>query len=117
METDNQISETDRPRSWMAWLKGLGWGVLILAFLAALGLFWNREKRASKLQEMLAEMDRGEPGWRLDDIEAAREVVPEEENSARAIVDAARLLPRTWPPKDFPRGTFPASAAQRDAQR
>lgn len=106
MEIDHQVSETARPRRGIAWLKGIGWGVLILAFLVAIGLFWNREKKASKLQEMLAELDRHEPGWRLDDMEAAREEVPEEENSARVIVDAARLLPKPWPTAGFPEEYF-----------
>ncbi|MGH7172529.1 MAG: hypothetical protein ACRELG_19800, partial [Gemmataceae bacterium] len=106
METDNHLFETDRPRSRMGWRKGLVWAVLIVAFLAALGLMWNRQKRASKLQATLAELDRGEPGWRLDDIEAAREEVPEDENSARVVVDAARLLPQPWPPKNFPEEHF-----------
>jgi hypothetical protein len=45
-------------------------------------------------------MDRTEPGWRLADIESAREQVPEEENSARVVVAAAALLPKQWPPQD-----------------
>jgi len=90
----------------MGWLKGIGWGLLIVAFLAVLGLLWNREKKASKLQATLAELDRSEPGWRLDDIEAARKEVPEEDNSARVIVDAARFLPQQWPTKDFPEEHF-----------
>src|SRR6185437_13587807 len=106
METDHEVSETATPRRGMGCLKGIGWGVLILAFLVAIGLFWNREKKASKLQQMLAELDRSDPGWRLEDIEAAREEVPDEENSARVIVDAARLLPRPWPTTNFPEEHF-----------
>lgn len=106
METDHQVSETATPRRGMAWLKAIGCGMLILVLLAALVLFWNREKKASKLQQMLAELDRSDPGWRLEDIEAAREQVPEEENSARVIVDAARLLPKPWPTANFPEEHF-----------
>jgi hypothetical protein len=101
MESDNRQSEITKPRSWMGWLKGIGWGVLLLAVFAAIGLLWNREKRASKLQTTLAELDRSDPGWRLEDIEAAREDVPEEKNSANVVVAAARLLPKPWPPKDL----------------
>ena len=37
---------------------------------------------ATRLKEALAEMDRTDPGWRLQDVEAARAVVPDAENSA-----------------------------------
>jgi hypothetical protein len=47
----------------------------------------NRPKSIQKGERPCkhAEMDRAEPGWRLEDIEAAREQVPEEENSARVL--------------------------------
>jgi hypothetical protein len=46
-------------------------------------------------------LDRTDPGWRLAEIEAAREEVPEEENSARVVVAAVKLLPRGWPTEVF----------------
>src|SRR5207302_2725612 len=33
------------------------------------------------------------PGWRLKDIEAARAVVPDEENAALRVIDVGRRLP------------------------
>jgi hypothetical protein len=43
------------------------------------------------LQQTMEDLDRNDPGWRLDQIEANRKVVPVEENSARQI-DAVQML-------------------------
>src|SRR5262249_34556717 len=101
MAIENEAVETDTSRPWMGWLKGLGWAVLMLALLVIVRLIWDRGTMASKLQETLAELDRIEPGWRLEDIEAAREQIPEEENSARTVIEAASLLPHEWPSQKF----------------
>jgi hypothetical protein len=102
METEKELSETTKRCSRIGCLKVIGWGLLILALLAILGVFWNRTKMQSRLQKTLAEMDRSEPGWRWEDIEAARAEVPEEENSARIIVAAAEQMPQPWPSAGFP---------------
>jgi hypothetical protein len=106
MENQNESIVTAKPRSGIGLLKCLEWGVFILAILVVFGLIWHRGRMASRLKEKLAELDRTEPGWRLEDIEAAREDVPEEENSARVIAAAAKWLPRTWPPPHFPAEPF-----------
>lgn len=102
METENRSDETTRPRPLMVLLKFLGWGVLIVVILGAIGLIWHRGRMASKLQVSLAELDRTDPGWRFEEIEVAREPVSEEENSASVVTAAARRLPKPWPSKDFP---------------
>ncbi|HEY7328121.1 MAG TPA: hypothetical protein VH592_10795 [Gemmataceae bacterium] len=101
MEIENELSETTKSRPWISGLKFLGLGLLILAMLTALGVFWHRDKMASKLQQMMAEMDRTDTGWRLEDIEAARAEVPDEDNSARVILEAAKQMPKRWPSADF----------------
>jgi hypothetical protein len=106
MENENESIETANQRPMMSLLKCLGWGVLVLAALVAIGLLWHRGKAASKLREKLAELDRTDPGWRLEDIEAAREDIPDEENSARVIAAAVLGMPRPWPPPDFPHKPF-----------
>lgn len=106
MAIDNEVSERTKPHARMGCLKIIGWGLLILALLVVFGLFWNRTKMASKLQQALAELDRTDPGWRLEDIEAARAEIPEEENSARVVVAAARQMPQRWPSADFSDGGF-----------
>jgi len=102
METEKELSQTTKPRFRIGCLKVIGWGLLILALLAILGVFWNHTQMESKLQKALADLDRSEPGWRWEDIEAAREEVPEEENSARIIIAAAEQIPQRWPSPDFP---------------
>lgn len=101
MEIDNEFSETTKPRLWLGWLKGIGWIVLIVALLAVFGAFVNRGQMANKLQETLAELDRSDPGWRLEDIEAARKDTPDAENSARVVIAAAEKMPQTWPSKEL----------------
>lgn len=103
MEIDSELSESTKPRH--RWLKRFGCGLLILALAllipAASTWAWRRHLHQQRLDEMLAELDRADPGWRLEDIEAARERIPDEENSARVVIAASRLLPERWPPKPF----------------
>ena len=44
-------------------------------------------------RQALAELDANDPGWRLDDIETARQLLPEAENSAAIVRKLARILP------------------------
>lgn len=101
MEIENELAETAKPHSWASWLRGIGWIALIFVLLAILGVFLNRGMMASKLQESLVELDRSDPGWRLEDIEAARADIPYEENSAPVILAASEQMPRPWPSKEF----------------
>ncbi len=64
---------------------GLGYRAWFLA---------NAERRVA---ELAAELDRTDPGWRWDDIRAAREPLPPGENSAPLVLAAAELLPEEWP--------------------
>lgn len=96
METDNRPSEipkSRRPRlRWLTYLAiVLSPGLIV--FVSRQG--WHRSQ-TMKLQITLTDLDRTEPGWRLADIEAAREKIPEDENSARVVVAAATLLPKMW---------------------
>lgn len=99
MEIDNETSETTKARSGVGCLKCIVWVAVILALLGVIAMFGNRARVASRLQKMLAELDSSEPGWRLEQIEAAREDLPESENSARAVLAAAGKLPLSWPSK------------------
>jgi hypothetical protein len=46
----------------------------------------------TELTQVLAELDRREPGWRLDGLESQRQVLPPEQNSALPILAARRLF-------------------------
>jgi hypothetical protein len=48
------------------------------------------------LAEAVAEADRLDPGWRLEDIEAKRRQIPEEKNGALMVLSAYRMMPKKW---------------------
>jgi ABC-type transport system involved in multi-copper enzyme maturation permease subunit len=62
---------------------------LVLAWYAHLHI-----QTEDRLRMAVAEADRLDPGWRMADLEAAREVVPDEQNSAPQVSRAAGLLSR-----------------------
>jgi hypothetical protein len=86
---------------WLSW-----WSLASLTLLALIGTVagW-RMHRISQLNRRVRaavdELDRTDPGWRLDQIEANRAEVPEKENGARWVVAAVKLLPSGWPPSEF----------------
>jgi hypothetical protein len=50
-----------------------------------------------RLADAIATADRDDPYWRLNDLMAHREPVPDGENSAIVLADALDLLPDNWP--------------------
>jgi hypothetical protein len=91
-----------RPRPWWRrWLRRLAWVLLLGAVGVGVRFYYRNHQAVTKLEEAVAALDRDDPGWRLEDIEAAREQIPEEENSARVVVAAGQLLPQTWLPPDL----------------
>jgi hypothetical protein len=77
------------------------WGCLVVAVLVPTvllvgGYILLRMRADQELQDAVAEADRLDPGWRLDDLEAARPQVPDQENSALQVTAAAALVPPGW---------------------
>src|SRR5271157_1878997 len=72
------------------------WGFLLLVFLS--GAWWIYYYFLSDhgLSKVVAETDRIDPGWRLEELEAARARVPDVENSANLVAKAGSLLPKNW---------------------
>jgi hypothetical protein len=68
-----------------------------------LGGVWYLYDRAqeSELDRAAAELDRLEPGWKLEQIEASRAAVPAGENAALIVLAAGKLLPANWGNADF----------------
>ncbi|HTU19464.1 MAG TPA: hypothetical protein VMG10_15495 [Gemmataceae bacterium] len=85
----------------LRWLKRITSGLLIILIVAVCAWACWPNAAQQRLKEALAELDRSDPGWRLEDIEAAREPIPEGENSARVVMAAFNLLPRQWPPREL----------------
>ncbi len=69
---------------------------LILGSIALTMLNTQSWQADLKYQAAVAEADRLDPGWRLDDILAAREKMPDQENSALRVHEIADKLPGAW---------------------
>jgi hypothetical protein len=96
-EVELREAKTSRRPWWRRWLRRLGL-TLLLALLGTGGYFVYRHYRAANaLEEAVAALDREDPGWRLQEIEAARARVPDADNGARVVIAAAALVPRGWP--------------------
>jgi hypothetical protein len=80
------------------WLRRLLWfGVPILAilFIPAWPLCrfaYDSQCAQRDLQDKLSDLDRKEPGWRLDDIEAAKSRIPNDENATPHVLAANRAM-------------------------
>jgi hypothetical protein len=75
--------------------------VVVLAGLAAAAAVvygYLQRRPVQRAREAARELDRADPRWRLADIEADREQVPDDYNSARVAGMAAKLLPSDWNP-------------------
>ncbi len=89
--TDSPIVRRRRLLPWLigaALLGVLGLYVLSLSFMAN-----------ERLAVAVAAADRDDPHWRLDDLLAHREKVPDAENSAIVLQKLDDLLPKDWPPR------------------
>ncbi|HYT94980.1 MAG TPA: hypothetical protein VEL76_40060 [Gemmataceae bacterium] len=90
-----------RKRRWWHRPIPLAFCVLIVASVALAWYAWyvwegyHREAE-ERLQEAFAETDRLDPGWRLMELEAARAVIPEKQNSALHILAVAKQIPNEW---------------------
>jgi hypothetical protein len=84
-------------RRW--WL--LGGGLLALACLS-LGTFaYFHYEAARRLREAIATLDAADPGWRLEDLEAARANIPDAENAALCVLAGRARPPNPWPGYDL----------------
>jgi hypothetical protein len=88
----------DRPRRrWRRFGVVLAVVVLPCIVLLAGNLGYRHHRAVAAIQAAVAELDQQEPGWRLADIEAARAIVADDENSALVVSRAFALLPPSWP--------------------
>jgi hypothetical protein len=91
-------------RRWWPWLLALGLALLSITGCLTVNHLLARWATAREVTAAVAELDRTELGWRLEDIEAARAVYPDEENGARYVEAAHALLAPSWPPQSQARG-------------
>ena len=91
-------SQPPPPRAKRRWLR---WAIILLTAFVLLPLLlafvihtYNRRAAERALEAAIAEADRFDPGWRLEDIERTREAIPPEENVATYVLEAGALIPR-----------------------
>src|SRR5688572_16219911 len=97
MSEPQTLQEKPPVRAWRR--VGIALGLLVVG-VAMLGYIGNRYEQArttGALRALEQQLDEDDPNWRLADIEANREEIPEDKNSARLIVVVAGRLPRNWP--------------------
>jgi hypothetical protein len=68
---------------------------VLVAFVA--GYVYLALVSAQQLQAAVAEADELDAGWSIEELEAKRAKVPDDENSGIPLVTAKGLLPRLWP--------------------
>lgn len=73
--------------------------VLLIAFGG--GIYWSRYVH-HRLADAVAAADRDDPYWRIDDLMAHREPVPDGENAALVVAEARELMPASWPGNPTP---------------
>ncbi len=78
------------------WLWLIGVPLLLLLVTVALTVIYMRSTGNKSLATAVAAADRDDPYWRLDDLLAHREQVPDAENSALVVAKAVALLPKDW---------------------
>jgi type II secretory pathway pseudopilin PulG len=90
--TPIQASQKPRRRWWKRVLLGI-----LLAILVPTVIYrYNAWRLDRELDEVIAELDRTDSGWRLEDIEKNRKVVADEQNGAFIVTAAAKAIPKDW---------------------
>jgi hypothetical protein len=98
-DTTTALPEMSSPPRWKRWLffSVLLLAVLPLAAWACLhGLAQHQAQQ--ELDEAIAEISRIDPGWRIEELEAARKSVTDDQNAALVVMEVKELLPKPWQP-------------------
>jgi type II secretory pathway pseudopilin PulG len=102
-----------RRRKWPFVVLGIVFLALVIAgvLLVADAMIGGRDSR--ELQALIEELDQSDPGWRFEDLQAHRAILPNDQNSTLQVQAAARQLPQPWPtprPRQDPNGRPPTIA-------
>jgi hypothetical protein len=75
---------------------GLLGGLLVLSL--AVGYILLIRAAEESLRDAMAEADRLDPGWRLEELEAKRQAdeIPVEEDAAARVLSVLELIPEDW---------------------
>jgi hypothetical protein len=101
VETSKPSAETEAAAPSRGWRTRVGilFGLAVVALVGF--LVYQQHAASDRLRQAMEELDRTDPGWRLADIEAARQEIPPAENSALRIKAITAAMPRAWPPQDL----------------
>jgi hypothetical protein len=81
---------------WRKRLTILGLVLLALGLFVAGYSYLSIRAGHQQLADAVAEADRLDPGWRLEDIDSKRRVVAPEANAANQVVAVRKVLPSSW---------------------
>jgi hypothetical protein len=92
MTQPDDLPPPPKRRRW----RRLLWLLVPLALVAAawVYMYFASDRR---LAQAVAEAERTDPHWRLDDIVAERDTIPDEENGALTVLAAKAKKPAQWP--------------------
>jgi ABC-type transport system involved in multi-copper enzyme maturation permease subunit len=91
LSTHEELSGPSRSRRLAGWL------LFLFPVIMALGWYgYSHFAAQNSLEEILASLNRSDPGWRLEEIEANRAVIPDEENSSNVVRAVRTKLPGDW---------------------
>jgi hypothetical protein len=70
---------------------------IVISLCIAAGLFFRADFKAKQeLDAAIAETDQLDSNWRLEDIEAGRKVIPDDQNAALVVMQVRALLTSPW---------------------
>jgi len=86
------------------WKRRFVFAGLLVVLIAGLFVGWHFYTgfiSDKELRDAIAEADRLDPGWRLEELEAKRAVISVAENSAEQVLAIKALIPKPWPPESM----------------
>jgi hypothetical protein len=101
MTTEPEAVEPPPVRVWRRLFVAAGVLTLFVVAFAVVRWAYERHRTANSLAALVARLDADDPGWKLDEIQAARADPPAGQNSADVIVAVAKLVPGNWPYWDY----------------
>jgi hypothetical protein len=104
-----EVDSLPSPGSFWPWLVvTLTLLTLVSAFGTGFYVGWSLDRR---LDRAIKAADLDDPSWRIDDLMAAREPIPDAANSALVVARVLQLLPEDWPTGPKPRPGEPIPPA------
>src|SRR5262245_59911382 len=79
-------------------------GLALLGFAVTWvsGVYYLRHRTDRAIRDAVAATNRLDPGWTLEELEAKRAVLADDENSAVRVRQVKQKLPAQWPPTPVP---------------